>query len=47
MDAPAQSAPAPVPAGGQTLSRMRQAIGSRMVQSLQTAATCTTIARQT
>lgn len=41
--------PAPVPAaqaptGGQPLSRMRQAIGSRMVQSLQTAATCTTIA---
>ncbi|WP_270045638.1 dihydrolipoamide acetyltransferase family protein [Solirubrobacter ginsenosidimutans] len=30
--------------GGQKLSRMRQAIGSRMVQSLQTAATCTTIA---
>src|SRR4051794_1271515 len=30
--------------GGQTLSRMRQAIGSRMVQSLQTAATCTTVA---
>ena len=29
---------------GQPLSRMRQAIGSRMVQSLQTAATCTTIA---
>jgi pyruvate/2-oxoglutarate dehydrogenase complex dihydrolipoamide acyltransferase (E2) component len=28
---------------GQPLSRMRQAIGSRMVQSLQTAATCTTI----
>jgi 2-oxoglutarate dehydrogenase E2 component (dihydrolipoamide succinyltransferase) len=35
--------PAPVPAGAQPLSRMRQAIGSRMVQSLQTAATCTTI----
>ena len=32
------------PAGGQQLSRMRQAIGSRMVHSLQTAATCTTIA---
>jgi pyruvate/2-oxoglutarate dehydrogenase complex dihydrolipoamide acyltransferase (E2) component len=29
--------------GAQPLSRMRQAIGSRMVQSLQTAATCTTI----
>ncbi len=37
------SAAAPV-AGAQPLSRMRQAIGSRMVQSLQTAATCTTIA---
>src|SRR4051794_10981046 len=35
---------APQPVGGQSLSRMRQAIGSRMVQSLQTAATCTTIA---
>jgi len=35
---------APVATGGQQLSRMRQAIGSRMVQSLQTAATCTTIA---
>jgi 2-oxoglutarate dehydrogenase E2 component (dihydrolipoamide succinyltransferase) len=34
----------PAPVGGQSLSRMRQAIGSRMVQSLQTAATCTTIA---
>ena len=45
-EGPAQAASAPVPAaaGGQTLSRMRQAIGSRMVQSLQTAATCTTIA---
>jgi 2-oxoglutarate dehydrogenase E2 component (dihydrolipoamide succinyltransferase) len=32
------------PATGQGLSRMRQAIGQRMVQSLQTAATCTTIA---
>jgi pyruvate/2-oxoglutarate dehydrogenase complex dihydrolipoamide acyltransferase (E2) component len=40
-----EPAPAPLPAaGGQPLSRMRQAIGSRMVQSLQTAATCTTIA---
>jgi len=46
-EAPA-AAPAPAPAGdvpaGQPLSRMRQAIGTRMVQSLQTAATCTTIA---
>jgi pyruvate/2-oxoglutarate dehydrogenase complex dihydrolipoamide acyltransferase (E2) component len=45
----AAPAPPPQPAvvgevGGQKLSRMRQAIGSRMVQSLQTAATCTTIA---
>jgi pyruvate/2-oxoglutarate dehydrogenase complex dihydrolipoamide acyltransferase (E2) component len=30
-------------AGGQTLSRMRQSIGRAMVDSLQTAATCTTI----
>ena len=36
--------PRRAPAGGETLSRMRQAIGARMVQSLQTAATCTTIA---
>jgi pyruvate/2-oxoglutarate dehydrogenase complex dihydrolipoamide acyltransferase (E2) component len=35
---------AEAPVGAQPLSRMRQAIGSRMVQSLQTAATCTTIA---
>jgi len=47
---PAQAAAAPAPAasvapaGSQPLSRMRQAIGSRMVESLQTAATCTTIA---
>jgi pyruvate/2-oxoglutarate dehydrogenase complex dihydrolipoamide acyltransferase (E2) component len=41
--APAPAA-APAPAGGEGLSRMRQAIGQRMVQSLQTAATCTTIA---
>jgi pyruvate/2-oxoglutarate dehydrogenase complex dihydrolipoamide acyltransferase (E2) component len=45
-----EAAPPPAPAAavstgaGQPLSRMRQAIGSRMVQSLQTAATCTTIA---
>src|SRR3954462_1389454 len=37
-------APAPAPAAGQGLSLMCQAIGQRMVQSLQTAATCTTIA---
>jgi pyruvate/2-oxoglutarate dehydrogenase complex dihydrolipoamide acyltransferase (E2) component len=35
--------PAPAPAGSAPLSRMRQAIGSRMLQSLQTAATCTTV----
>jgi pyruvate/2-oxoglutarate dehydrogenase complex dihydrolipoamide acyltransferase (E2) component len=37
--------PAPAPAAGGTaaLSRMRQSIGARMLQSLQTAATCTTI----
>src|SRR4051812_45501780 len=40
---PPREEPVPV-GGGQPLSRMRQAIGSRMVQSLQTAATCTTIA---
>jgi 2-oxoglutarate dehydrogenase E2 component (dihydrolipoamide succinyltransferase) len=40
----AAPAAAPAPAGGEGLSRMRQAIGQRMVQSLQTAATCTTIA---
>ena len=34
----------PLRPAASTLSRMRQAIGSRMVQSLQTAATCTTIA---
>src|SRR5690242_1082068 len=43
-EVPKEEPAAPVPAGGQPLSRMRQAIGSRMVQSLQTAATCTTIA---
>src|SRR4051794_29193107 len=35
---------APAPAAAPGLSRMRQAIGRRMVESLQTAATCTTIA---
>jgi pyruvate/2-oxoglutarate dehydrogenase complex dihydrolipoamide acyltransferase (E2) component len=39
-----EPAPSPAPATGGGLSRMRQAIGQRMVQSLQTAATCTTIA---
>ena len=45
-EAPAPAAaPAPAGAGAHSapLSRMRQAIGDRMVQSLQTAATCTTI----
>jgi pyruvate/2-oxoglutarate dehydrogenase complex dihydrolipoamide acyltransferase (E2) component len=37
--------PAPAaPAGTAPLSRMRQAIGARMLESLQTAATCTTVA---
>jgi 2-oxoglutarate dehydrogenase E2 component (dihydrolipoamide succinyltransferase) len=42
FEAPAAEA---VPEGGASspLSRMRQAIGSRMLQSLQTAATCTTV----
>jgi pyruvate/2-oxoglutarate dehydrogenase complex dihydrolipoamide acyltransferase (E2) component len=35
--------PAPAPAGSAPLSRMRQSIGRAMVESLQTAATCTTI----
>ena len=35
--------PAPLAAGSAPLSRMRQAIGSRMLESLQTAATCTTV----
>jgi pyruvate/2-oxoglutarate dehydrogenase complex dihydrolipoamide acyltransferase (E2) component len=39
----AEPAPAPMAAGSVPLSRMRQAIGARMLQSLQTAATCTTI----
>jgi pyruvate/2-oxoglutarate dehydrogenase complex dihydrolipoamide acyltransferase (E2) component len=38
------AAPAPAPAGrGEPLSRMRQSIGRAMVESLRTAATCTTI----
>jgi pyruvate/2-oxoglutarate dehydrogenase complex dihydrolipoamide acyltransferase (E2) component len=36
-------APAPMAAGSGPLSRMRQSIGRAMVESLQTAATCTTI----
>jgi pyruvate/2-oxoglutarate dehydrogenase complex dihydrolipoamide acyltransferase (E2) component len=35
--------PEPAPAGGAPLSRMRQSIGKAMVESLRTAATCTTI----
>ena len=42
FEAPAAE-PAAAPAGGAPLSRMRQAIGARMLQSLQTAATCTTV----
>ena len=42
-EVPRDVTPAPAPTGG-GLSRMRQAIGRRMVESLQTAATCTTIA---
>jgi len=38
-----QPAPAAAPAGSAPLSRMRQAIGARMLESLQTAATCTTV----
>jgi pyruvate/2-oxoglutarate dehydrogenase complex dihydrolipoamide acyltransferase (E2) component len=41
---PKQRPAAPAPATGAPLSRMRQAIGQRMLQSLQTAATCTTVA---
>ena len=39
----APAAPAPAPAGSAPLSRMRQSIGRAMVESLRTAATCTTI----
>jgi 2-oxoglutarate dehydrogenase E2 component (dihydrolipoamide succinyltransferase) len=39
----APAAPAPAPAGSVPLSRMRQSIGRAMVESLRTAATCTTI----
>ncbi|HEY7074409.1 MAG TPA: dihydrolipoamide acetyltransferase family protein [Solirubrobacteraceae bacterium] len=42
--APKKRASEPAPAAGAPLSRMRQAIGQRMLESLQTAATCTTIA---
>jgi pyruvate/2-oxoglutarate dehydrogenase complex dihydrolipoamide acyltransferase (E2) component len=40
---PPAGEPAPAPAGSAPLSRMRQSIGRAMVESLQTAATCTTI----
>jgi pyruvate/2-oxoglutarate dehydrogenase complex dihydrolipoamide acyltransferase (E2) component len=43
FEQPAAAAQPPMTAGGVPLSRMRQAIGARMLQSLQTAATCTTI----
>src|SRR3954470_9993637 len=39
LEAPKEVAPA----GSAPLSRMRQSIGARMLQSLQTAATCTTV----
>jgi pyruvate/2-oxoglutarate dehydrogenase complex dihydrolipoamide acyltransferase (E2) component len=38
-----EAAPQPAPAGAAPLSRMRQSIGRAMVESLRTAATCTTI----
>jgi pyruvate/2-oxoglutarate dehydrogenase complex dihydrolipoamide acyltransferase (E2) component len=42
--APKRKPAAPAPTGtGQPLSRMRQSIGKAMIESLQTAATCTTI----
>ena len=41
--APAAPAAEPMAGGTAPLSRMRQSIGTRMLQSLQTAATCTTI----
>jgi pyruvate/2-oxoglutarate dehydrogenase complex dihydrolipoamide acyltransferase (E2) component len=40
---PEEPAPAPAAASSGPLSRMRQSIGRAMVESLQTAATCTTI----
>jgi pyruvate/2-oxoglutarate dehydrogenase complex dihydrolipoamide acyltransferase (E2) component len=39
----AESAAAPAAGASAPLSRMRQSIGARMLQSLQTAATCTTV----
>jgi pyruvate/2-oxoglutarate dehydrogenase complex dihydrolipoamide acyltransferase (E2) component len=43
FEVPPAAAAAPAAAGSAPLSRMRQSIGARMLQSLQTAATCTTI----
>jgi pyruvate/2-oxoglutarate dehydrogenase complex dihydrolipoamide acyltransferase (E2) component len=43
FEAPPAPEPAPAAAGSAPLSRMRQAIGARMLQSLQTSATCTTV----
>jgi pyruvate/2-oxoglutarate dehydrogenase complex dihydrolipoamide acyltransferase (E2) component len=43
FDQPSAAEPASMAGGTAPLSRMRQSIGSRMLQSLQTAATCTTI----
>jgi pyruvate/2-oxoglutarate dehydrogenase complex dihydrolipoamide acyltransferase (E2) component len=40
---PPAAEPAPMQAGSAPLSRMRQSIGARMLQSLQTSATCTTV----
>jgi pyruvate/2-oxoglutarate dehydrogenase complex dihydrolipoamide acyltransferase (E2) component len=44
FDRPAEPAPAGPPGEAVPLSRMRQSIGEHMLQSLRTAATCTTIA---
>jgi pyruvate/2-oxoglutarate dehydrogenase complex dihydrolipoamide acyltransferase (E2) component len=38
-----EAAPEPMVGGSAPLSRMRQSIGARMLQSLQTSATCTTV----
>jgi pyruvate/2-oxoglutarate dehydrogenase complex dihydrolipoamide acyltransferase (E2) component len=43
VEAPAQAAPAPTGGHSAPLSRIRQSIGTHMLHSLQTAATCTTV----
>jgi pyruvate/2-oxoglutarate dehydrogenase complex dihydrolipoamide acyltransferase (E2) component len=43
FEQPAAEPAPPAAAGSAPLSRMRQSIGARMLQSLQTAATCTTV----